>query len=547
MFLNVIPSANSYMIRKVFIVLFVLFFSGWIAYSQSDSRFSASLLKAANKGDSQSQALLAYRLKEGVGVSKDLAEAKRWAQIASQSRNGLGFWLLAQMSREAGESPAGYRKYLESAMSCNYPLALAFFARLYETGSEEFGIEKDGFMALELYREAAEYGDMESATRAGYLYLTIRNDPQSAIDYLEKAASAEDAEAMGMLASLYFNGIGAAKDHDKAIDLYRKAADGGSSYGAVCYGKIQSSSIENLNMPVQECLEVFARQPFSSPDEVLDQITFEYPVPKDVIPVPDEEEENAAPIEIAKQESNPRPEAAQDKRHRSRSEERDNQPKDAGRSLHLGLDLGIGTQMFYGDNDWKVRRKTEMLAFPSVDFDLILWAFSKLGLGLGVNTAPFKGLYQNSPVNTSSPTANFRPYPVEHYAADPMYGDGLAIQSGSYVNLSAMAHLDLMNILFGVKPGRFFDIDAYAGGGVIFGFAYSGNVYDTTFNAGLKNMFSLSKKIRLVLNLHGALVGDSFDGESYMYEPGKTQWLANRKFDSIFGATIGLSFNFDGD
>ena len=159
LFQNVLPSSNLNMIRKVLLVLSILFFCVWTAYSQSDNRSSASLLKAANKGDSQSQALLAYRLKEGGGVSKDLVEAKKWAQIASQSRNGLGFWLLAQMSREAGESPTGYRKYLESAMSCNYPLALAFFARLYETGSEDFGIEKDEFMALELYRAAAKRGN----------------------------------------------------------------------------------------------------------------------------------------------------------------------------------------------------------------------------------------------------------------------------------------------------------------------------------------------------------------------------------------------------
>ena len=104
-----------------------------------------------------------------------------------------------------------------------------------------------------------------------------------------------------------------------------------------------------------------------------------------------------------------------------------------------------------------------------------------------------------------------------------------------------------MNILFGVKPGRFFDIDAYAGGGIIFGFAYSGNVYDTTFNAGLMNLFSLNEKIRLMLNIHGALVGDSFDGESYMSEPTKSHFQANRKFDGIYGVTVGFSFNFGGD
>lgn len=276
------------MIRKVIVALTILLLAGVTVRSQ-DNRPYSTLEKAANKGDSQSQALLAYRLKEGIGVSKNLAEAKRWAQIASQNRNGLGYWLLAQMSREAGDSVSAYRKYLESAMSCNYPLALSYFARLYETGSPDFDIEKDEFMAFELYREAAEYGDMESATRVGYLYLMTRNDPMSAIEYLGKAMEIGDGEAMSMLASIYFNGIGTAKDHDKAIELFRKAAEAGSPYGAACYGKIQSSSIENLNMPIQECLEAFSQRPVSSPETILSQVTFEYPVPKDVI-VLDEEE-----------------------------------------------------------------------------------------------------------------------------------------------------------------------------------------------------------------------------------------------------------------
>ena len=289
------------MIKKVLIVLSMLLLTGAAARSQSDNRSFDALMKAANKGDSQSQAMVAYRLKEGVGVKKDLNEAKRWAQIASQHRNGLGFWLLAQMSREAGESLSSYRRYLDSAMSCNYPLALSFFARLYESGSPEFGIEKDESMALELFREAAEYGDAESATRAGYLYLRDRNDPLSAVEYFDKAVAKGEAEAMGMLASIYFNGIGTAKDHDKAIDLFRKAADAGSSYGAVCYGRIQSSSIENLNMPIQECLDAFSQIPVASPETVLNQVTFEYPVPLDTVVYEDEDlddEEAPQPVQV---------------------------------------------------------------------------------------------------------------------------------------------------------------------------------------------------------------------------------------------------------
>jgi outer membrane protein OmpA-like peptidoglycan-associated protein len=146
-------------------------------------------------------------------------------------------------------------------------------------------------------------------------------------------------------------------------------------------------------------------------------------------------------------------------------------------------------------------------------------------------------------------TANFRPDKEEPYnRADGKWNDNhLMAQKGSYLNVFALAHANLMNMFGGYKPNRFYEIDAYAGGGVIFGFGDSGNVHDASFNAGLMNTFRLSDKIRLLLNIRGALIGDAFDGEVYTNEPTKTHWLANHKFDGIFGATLGLTCNLGKD
>lgn len=213
------------------------------------------------------------------------------------------------------------------------------------------------------------------------------------------------------------------------------------------------------------------------------------------------------------------------------------------------ISAGLGTQTFYGDNDWKVAKKVpEMFVFPTVDLYLTKWASPSFGVGLGVNWAPFKGLYQSNPVwqNTKRDiVANFIPSQKELYTkADGKYAsEQLAYQKGSYLDVFALAHADLMNIFGGYKPDRFFDIDAYAGGGVIFGFGDSGNVHDASFNAGLMNTFRLTEQLRLLLNIRGALIGDAFDGEAYMNEPTKAHWLANHKFDGIIGATLGLTYN----
>ena len=213
------------------------------------------------------------------------------------------------------------------------------------------------------------------------------------------------------------------------------------------------------------------------------------------------------------------------------------------------LSAGIGTQMFYGDNDWKVAKKVpEMWVLPTVDLYLTKWISPSFGIGLGANWAPFKGLYQTKPGHSNQPReahANFRPDKVTYYNdADPMYNsEALALQKGSYLDVFALAHANLMNLFGGYKPDRFFQIDYYAGGGLIYGFSESGNAPSASFNTGFINTFRLSDQLALMLNIRGALVGDDFDGEAYLDEPTRTLWIANHKLDGIFGATLGLTYN----
>ena len=212
------------------------------------------------------------------------------------------------------------------------------------------------------------------------------------------------------------------------------------------------------------------------------------------------------------------------------------------------LSAGVGAQLYYGDNDWKVAKWTEMITFPTIDLYLTKWISPSFGVGIGGNWSKFKGIYQTTPGrsnNYRSTNANFRPDKVTYYTkADSKYdSQHLAVQSGSYLDLFALAHANLMNIFGGYKPDRFFEIDAYAGGGVIFGFSESGNVPSATFNTGLINTFRLGDQLRLMLNIRGALAGDDFDGESYLEEPDKNHWIANHKLDGIFGATLGLTYN----
>ena len=210
------------------------------------------------------------------------------------------------------------------------------------------------------------------------------------------------------------------------------------------------------------------------------------------------------------------------------------------------LDLGLGTEFYYGENDWKVRNKFSMFTFPAIDAYLTKWASPSFGLGLGITGGSFKGLYQR---HTASGVNQFARFQTNEAFTDidPKLGDRayeqLALQKGGFLNIYALAHADLMNIFGGFKPDRFFRIDAYAGGGVILGFTKDGVLPSPTFNAGLINKFRLNDQLSILLNLRGALVGDDFDGESSSNEPDKKHWLSNSKMDGIFGGTLGLAWN----
>ena len=200
---------------------------------------------------------------------------------------------------------------------------------------------------------------------------------------------------------------------------------------------------------------------------------------------------------------------------------------------------GLGTQLYYGENDWKMTNKLQMFAFPSIDLYLTKWASPYFGVGIGANVSKFKGLYQNRGDKLYS----------TRFKTDVAYtgptvkdcsAERLTYQKGYYGNVFALAHADLGNIFCGYKADRFFTVDLYAGGGVLFGI--TDKAIGASFNAGLAPKFRISDQLSILLNIRGALVSDDFEGESNMNEPTEAHFLANHKLDGIAGATIGLSW-----
>ena len=200
----------------------------------------------------------------------------------------------------------------------------------------------------------------------------------------------------------------------------------------------------------------------------------------------------------------------------------------------------IGPHLYYGDNDWKVGKKLEMITAPVIDLYLTKWISPSFGIGLSGSSGRFKGLYQG---RFDSVKANFRTDEA-YEGADPKYGYmQLCRQRGWFTDIYADFHVDFGNMLFGYKPDRFYTVDGYLGGGIIMGLDQKGFIPSATANVGLINKFRLSDNVLLAVNFRGALVGDDFDGEDHTQEPDIDHWRINSKMDGNAGVTVGLTFN----
>lgn len=75
----------------------------------------------------------------------------------------------------------------------------------------------------------------------------------------------------------------------------------------------------------------------------------------------------------------------------------------------------IGPHMYIGENDLKVKSWTELITFPAIDFYITKWASPSIGIGIGITTGRFYGLYQS---NNEWSGGNWY---VAHFKTDDFY------------------------------------------------------------------------------------------------------------------------------
>lgn len=154
----------------------------------------------AERGDKQAAQALALQYAHGYGVDRDYTKAAEWMKRAGEAEKAQAF---LQNAEEAARAEAG-------------------------------DAHAQAQLASTLLLQA---GKLDSAT--------LEEDYREAVNWADKAATAEDALGVWILAQAYENGLGVNADLEQALDYYEKGAQLGNAdcqvglaehllYGDVC-------------------------------------------------------------------------------------------------------------------------------------------------------------------------------------------------------------------------------------------------------------------------------------------------------------------------
>lgn len=194
-----------------------------------DEAAAREIKTRATSGDATAQALACLgHLAGATGFLPSPAAARALCDASAESGSAAGnyfSWVLQRSAPQAGIEASTARARLAEAARQGWLPALIDYAQVL-AGNDRAPIA-DQTEAGRLWLTAAERGD----ARGQYFYARwLRDspagprDPTAALPYLQRASDNGQLEATHMLATLYRDGIGVARDSARAQALYDRAA-----------------------------------------------------------------------------------------------------------------------------------------------------------------------------------------------------------------------------------------------------------------------------------------------------------------------------------
>jgi TPR repeat protein len=183
----------------------------------------------AQAGDKDCQSTLGYLYRNGLGVTKDHAEAVRWLRKAAEQGQTAGEEMLGDSFRlglGVGKDYAEAFRLFSLSASKGSAWANNNLGNLYRYGQ---GVGKDVREAVRYYKLSAEKGNPAGQTNLADMYRlgegTERN-PDQAFQLALKASKQNWPAGHNMLGLLFRDGVGVRQDTQQAIELFKLAIEG---------------------------------------------------------------------------------------------------------------------------------------------------------------------------------------------------------------------------------------------------------------------------------------------------------------------------------
>lgn len=184
--------------------------------------------KASDENDADAQYYLAWMLRNGLGTTKNEAEAFRWNRKAAIQNNPIAMEFLGDMyangigvTQDEQEAVKWYRKAAELDLAnAQYSLGASY--------SDGDGVAKDEVEAFRWYRKAAIQNHANAQNSLGFAYEHghgVAKDETEAVLWYRKAADQDLVSAQWNLGLSYEMGTGVTKSDVEAFRWYRRAAD----------------------------------------------------------------------------------------------------------------------------------------------------------------------------------------------------------------------------------------------------------------------------------------------------------------------------------
>ncbi len=180
--------------------------------------------QVAEKGDKEAQLKLGYLYENGLGGPVDIREAVDWYLKSAESGQPIAQYRLGriyQLGRLDGKpNYSGAKFWYEKAKNQYVPAAIAL-GFVYDTVNDNYQ------RALDSYQIAIKQGDAIAQFNAGLIYEKGKGVPvntEKARELYLLAAEHGHVQAMVELAGLYFSGAMGQRNEKEALHWYQKAA-----------------------------------------------------------------------------------------------------------------------------------------------------------------------------------------------------------------------------------------------------------------------------------------------------------------------------------